>query len=305
MGQLEELRPLERRRVFDLVREAGLDVSAWSNFSRGPKWAAANPKYCYEWAFVDPGRAVLLNLWHAHLHENQRTGIVTWFENLRSWVRRTITPVGRKRAEAFAGAIREAAHNGLPIRVVVLAGKMRTSWEASAKPSTVQRRILDPLPWSVTLYEANSGQCTLTRGVTPKGSVDQFDVPQDDDTVTERVSVQGTVFVRDPALRMAALLRANGRCEFCRNPGFTMADGRIFLETHHILPLSEGGRDSANNVAAVCANHHREAHHGSRATVIRDTLLKRVRRALDRKQSNKPFHPMSGPAPFGRSVRRR
>src|SRR2546428_13548293 len=123
MGQLEELRPLERRRVFDLVREAGLDVGAWGNFSRGPKWAAANPKYCYEWAFVEPGRVVILNLWHAQLHENERTGTVTWSENLRAWVRRhsdrTITPVWRKRAEAFDSAVREAAQDGLPIRIIV------------------------------------------------------------------------------------------------------------------------------------------------------------------------------------------
>jgi 5-methylcytosine-specific restriction enzyme A len=289
-------------RVFDLVREAGLDVSAWGNFSRGPKWAAANPKYCYEWAFVEPGRVVILNLWHPQLHENERTGAVTWSLNLSAWVRQC-SGVQRKRAEAFDSSVREAAHDGLPIRVIVIDGKMRTSREAKAKPATVQRRMLDPLPWSVTSYDANSGQCILTRGVTRKGSVDQFDVPQEGDTVTERVPVQGTVFARDPAFRTAALLRANGRCEFCRNPGFTMADGRVFLETHHIVPLSEGGRDSANNVAAVCANHHREAHHGSRAAVIRETLLKCVRRALDRKQSNKPFHPTPGFAPSGRSVR--
>ena len=78
---------------------------------------------------------------------------------------------------------------------------------------------------------------------------------------------------------------------YAANPGFTMADGRIFLETHHIVPLSEGGNDSAKNVAAVCANCHREAHLGARAAVIRETLLQRVRRALNSKKSNTPVHP--------------
>src|SRR5262245_13192890 len=77
---------------------------------------------------------------------------------------------------------------------------------------------LDALPWSVTSYNTQTGQCTLTRGVTAKGSVDQFDVPQNGDGVTERVSVQGTIYVRDPALRAAALRRANGRCEFLSGP---------------------------------------------------------------------------------------
>ncbi len=157
-------------------------------------------------------------------------------------------------------------------------GKMR-----KAAASTVQRRLLDPLPWAVTSYRAHTGQCTLTRGVITKGSIDQFDLPQDGNDIAERVSVQSTVFVRDPLLRAAALRRANGRCEFCLRPGFTMADGRVFLETHHVVPLSQGGADSADNVAAVCPNHHREAHHGSRAKVIRDTLLSRLRRASGRR----------------------
>jgi 5-methylcytosine-specific restriction enzyme A len=303
MGQLDDLKPIARRRVFDLVREAGLDVSDWAEFSRGRTWAAANPKYCYEWAFVDPGRLVVLNLWHAQLRETRQSATVTWSGNLRRYANSGLTPVGRKRAEAFDSAVREAARNGLPIRVIVNDGRMRSPTDS--KPSSVQRRMLDPLPWSVISYDALTGQCTLIRGAATKGSVDQFDVPQDGDGVTERVSVQGTVFVRDPMLRAAALRRANGRCEFCLAPGFTMTDGRVFLETHHVVPLSAGGRDSADNIAAVCANHHREAHHGSRAAVIRETLLKRIRSALRRPRSNKLFHSTAGEATGGSEARRR
>lgn len=280
MRQLEDLKPVEKRRVFDLVQEAGLDVSDWANFSRGPKWAAANPKYCYEWAFIEPGRVVILNLWHAQLHEKR--GTITWSGNLRDWIQRHSGPgakaVWRKRAEAFESAVREAFLGGLPIRAIVNDGKMRTATDKDAKASTVQRRLLDPLPWAVTSYRAQTGQCTLTRGVLTKGSIDQFELPQDTNEIAERVSVQSIVFVRDPLLRATALRRANGKCEFCLRPGFTMSDGRVFLETHHVVPLSEGGTDSADNVAAVCPNHHREAHHGSRAEVIRNTLLSQLRR---------------------------
>jgi hypothetical protein len=307
MGQLDDLKPVDRRRVFDLLKEAGLDVSDWAKFSRGRTWAAANPKYCYEWAFVEPRRVVVLNVWHAQLREDRQTKSVTWSGNLRAWARRQSgsrsKPVWRKRAEAFDSAVREAARDSLPIRVIVNDGRMRSVTDS--KPSSVQRRMLDPLPWSVASYDNQTGQCTLTRGVTAKGSVDQFDVPQDGDGVTERVSVQGTVFVRDPALRAAARRRADGKCEFCLAPGFTMDDGRVFLETHHVVPLSEKGRDSAGNVAAICANYHREAHLGSRAGVIRETLLKRIRAALGRKQSNKPLHLTARLAPCGRSDRRR
>lgn len=280
MGQLEDLKPVDKRRVFDLVKEAGLDVSDWANFSRGPKWAAANPKYCYEWAFVELGRVVILNLWHAQLREHR--GTIMWSENVRDWIQRHSVPgakaVWRKRAIGFDTALQAAAQEALPIRAIINDGRMRKAADDTAKASSVQRRLLDPLPWAVTSYDKRTGQCTLTRGVITKGSVDQFDLSPDVSEVADRVSVQSTVFVRNPLFRAAALRRANGRCEFCLDPGFTMADGKVFLETHHIVPLAEGGPDSAENVAAVCPNHHREAHYGSRAMVIRETLRSRLGR---------------------------
>jgi 5-methylcytosine-specific restriction protein A len=287
MGQLEDLTPVEKRRVYDLVKDAGLDVSDWANYSRGTKWAAANPKYCYEWAFLEPGRLVILNLWRGQLREHR--GSVSWSGNLREWIKRHSVrgakAVWRRRAEVFQDAVAEAARRGLPVRVIVNDGTMRSAADASARPSQVQRRLLDPLPWAVSSYDSRSGQCLLIRGLLARGSVDQFDLPQQGGEPAERISVQSTVFMRDSALRAAALQRANGRCEFCGRPGFTMSDGRVFLETHHIVPLSAGGPDSADNIAAVCPNHHREAHHGSQAESIRNVLLQQLRRARGTRQS--------------------
>src|SRR3990167_5369497 len=81
MSILEELKPTKNRRVIDLVRAAGVDVSDWANFKGGRKRAASNPKYCYEWAFVTPGQLVVLNLWYAHLRE--QNGVVVLEDNLR------------------------------------------------------------------------------------------------------------------------------------------------------------------------------------------------------------------------------
>jgi 5-methylcytosine-specific restriction protein A len=77
-------------------------------------------------------------------------------------------------------------------------------------------------------------------------------------------------------VRDKALLRAGGNCEYCGEQGFQMADGNIYLETHHIVPLSEGGKDFVTNVSALCANHHRQAHHGKNAVEMRRALLKRI-----------------------------
>lgn len=54
-----ELIPLKPLRVMDLVREAGVDVDDWKNFKKGPQHAASNPKYCYRWSFLQPGRVVV------------------------------------------------------------------------------------------------------------------------------------------------------------------------------------------------------------------------------------------------------
>jgi 5-methylcytosine-specific restriction protein A len=58
--------------------------------------------------------------------------------------------------------------------------------------------------------------------------------------------------------------------------GFLMADGGIYLETHHVIPLSEGGPDIDSNVAALCPNHHREAHFGKMRNEMRQELLQRL-----------------------------
>lgn len=285
MGQLKDLKPTEKRRVIDLAKEAGLDVTEWANFARGPQWAAANPKYCYEWSFVEPGRLVVVNLWHASLRERDDT--VIWSRNVRADVQRHSVrgakSVWRRRAQKLDLAIQEAARHRLPIRTIINDGKMREADDPRAKASMVQRRLLDPLPWAVTSYDWKTGRCTLTRGAIARGSVDQFDVPRDDEEPVGRIDVTNSVFVRDPTLRAAALRRADGKCEFCLRPGFDMGDGRVFLETHHVVPLSEGGADSADNVVAVCPNHHREAHHGVRAAVIREKLLRRLGRTERRR----------------------
>jgi 5-methylcytosine-specific restriction protein A len=52
-----------------------------------------------------------------------------------------------------------------------------------------------------------------------------------------------------------------------------MVSGAIYLETHHVVPLSENGADHERNVVAICPNDHREAHHGERREAIRTDLL--------------------------------
>lgn len=72
--------------------------------------------------------------------------------------------------------------------------------------------------------------------------------------------------------------KANGyRCQLCEalglNPiGFTKSDGQPYVEAHHITPVSslESGSLSPSNIVTLCANHHRQMHHGNVNVKARD-----------------------------------
>jgi 5-methylcytosine-specific restriction enzyme A len=132
------------------------------------------------------------------------------------------------------------------------------------------------VPWAVTDYNWKNGQCTLTRGAHPNRFVDQFSVEQESIQKPEKRDVSSQAYVRSTIVRSNVLLRANGKCEWCEQLGFIMADGKIYLETHHIIPLSENGLDTEKNVAALCPNHHREVHHGTSKSEMRRKLLSRL-----------------------------
>lgn len=83
-------------------------------------------------------------------------------------------------------------------------------------------------------------------------------------TKPEQQLVLSRVFRRNPYVIAEVLLRAAGICESCRLPApFTRADGRPYLEVHHLIRLADGGDDTVSNAIAVCPNCHRERHFGA------------------------------------------
>ena len=261
-----EIMPTEQHRLIDLVMAAGIDVRDWANGKGGREKAASNPKYCYEWAFVQPKELVLLNLWHANMEETD--GVVFTKINPRNSASKR-TGIERRRALRMDKALQAAVKGRLPVRVVVLEGRRRKNMQE--KPSHVTARLLDSMNWTITVYDLKTGECTLTRG--GHRFADQFSTPDETDRKPDQRDVSGKAFVRSSTVRSNALARANGKCEWCGIPGFVMADGRTYLETHHVIPLSEDGRDTERNVAALCPNHHREAHHGANRAEMRQKLL--------------------------------
>ena len=68
------------------------------------------------------------------------------------------------------------------------------------------------------------------------------------------------VTVRDRCIAENAKRIANGICQLCGNPAPFIKDGKPYLESHHIVWLSEGGADSIDNTVALCPNCHRKMH---------------------------------------------
>ena len=257
-----DLKPTRKPRVLDLVRQAGVDVTDWANY-RHPERPAANPKYCYSWSFVQPGALVVLNLWFASMVE--ASGAIEQHLKFHgSAARIARNAVHKARWRHLEEAVALTFRTSLPVRVIVLDGKS----------PDVSARLLDPIPWAVTAYDKTTGEAIIRRGAAPTGYSDQFSLPPPRDGVAGTRKAIATVRNRDREVRDFVLSRAMGKCELCGTTGFQLSDGRTFLETHHVVPLAEGGADSASNVVALCPNHHREAHYGRNARTIRKSLLK-------------------------------
>lgn len=254
------------------VGQAGVNVDDWSNYENGRDNPGANPKYCYEWSFVEPGTLVVLNLWYdAMLEVNDE---VEQHFSFRDSVARQETNGTRKaRRRRMEEAIALAYQFGLPVRVVVLNGIRRAPQETTAKSSRVSARLLDPVPWAVVTYDNTKGEVVLRRGASASTYADQFSLSPPPDGTSGRREVTASIRDRDPEVRRFALRRAKGKCQLCGAAGFQLPNGSMFLETHHVIPLAEEGPDSASNVVALCPNHHREAHYGRKATLIREQLL--------------------------------
>jgi 5-methylcytosine-specific restriction enzyme A len=170
--ELAALEPRSRPTLMSLVAEAGVDVSDWAISTSGHP--ASNPKYCYEWAFEEPGRCVVLNLWHRHMRvESDR---IVHDINMRKFVadHKAQLSTSQQRRALWMDAILQRAWLGrLPVRVIVLDGDIRDIEEEESGPSKVSYRRLDPEQWSVTRYD--EGQCRVERGAGPRGVQERFD----------------------------------------------------------------------------------------------------------------------------------
>lgn len=106
-------------------------------------------------------------------------------------------------------------------------------------------------------------------------------------TVPSRKASLRSVYDRLRNIVIYVCKRAKGFCEGCNAPApFKTESGRPFLEAHHIDHLSDGGLDHPINVAAVCPNCHRRAHHA----VDRKSFNSKLREMVSAKEAALNHH---------------
>lgn len=296
----------------DLVEDAGIDVSQWAFRQDGSpvQNPAANPNYCYEWAFGGNGEPNVLCVWHPSMRVSD--GLIVYEDCIRDLALsldrvaidrtnpRHVKSRARdqaKRARGFDSLLQRAFRRSEPVQIIILHGEQRPAAEVGWETAKVRFRRLDTVEWYVHAYNDDNGSFRIVRGLPPANDAgatdaDDGDASPDVDAnesapepppahyvdqfsipdAPERRESTGTSFSRSAEVRRAALARAAGVCEFCGCAGFKTASGGIYLETHHVVPLAEDGPDVEWNVVAICPNDHRRAHHGEDRYALFDSL---------------------------------
>ena len=80
MSNLSDIEPKDKPNVIDLLKDAGIDVSDWAKKCKTP--ASRNGRYCYEWAFAEPNKVVVLNLWHDDIEEGNDSIVSRFVHNI-------------------------------------------------------------------------------------------------------------------------------------------------------------------------------------------------------------------------------
>lgn len=291
---LQKLLPTRQERIIDVVALAGHDTEKWKFREDGTPAKCkppVNPRFCYRWSFTEENHPSLLCIWFRQLDEAD--GVIFHKHNMREEAMR-LERVGEdrkipedvanrarkhaKEARRMNDVVRDAFASKKPLHFAIVHSKKAHSGED--EPSSAQFRQFDDSLWTVTSYEMETGDYKIVRGLQAVEPTEQNDFADQFSESGAPVTtiINGVAFVRSKAVRDAVLVRAAGKCEYCGEAGFETKTGKIYLETHHIIPLSEGGTDHEDNVIGLCPNDHMSAHHSIDKEAIREKLLKIVER---------------------------
>jgi hypothetical protein len=158
------------------------------------------------------------------------------------------------------------------IRTDAINRRFRELWEAAASPIEVT-----PKPDETALREALDDEVSRLEGALQKQSYEALlalYASKPKKTLPKRRSANTNAFDRDPLVVVITKRRALYKCEIaeCAAPTFLGREGKPYVETHHLVPLAEGGIDTPENTACLCAIHHRELHCGKNRVALTMSL---------------------------------
>lgn len=148
------------------------------------------------------------------------------------------------------------------IRIAALTQRFEELWSPSDTAADQQ-----PLPDEEALRDALDAEVIRLEKVLREKSLEELMklyVGQAKTTRARRRPTRTSSFDRNPLVVLITKRRASFRCEVasCSVPAFIGTDNLPYVETHHLLPLAQGGDDLIENTACLCAVHHREIHCG-------------------------------------------
>lgn len=207
------------------------------------------------------------------------------------WKKLSVSPDGVAAAEL---ASEDAAHRGATHLMAVVgdetSGKLFVArlYELSELPNLVARQ--EPTINS-SYYRAHSACLVLVSHSPEFGSAETIATESGLDLLAlgknprPAVSPAGSVsrrsgfaYRRDEKVRARVLEIAGGCCECCKEEGFLTSAGKRYLETHHVVEVSERGPDDVNNVVAVCPLCHRKAHFAANRIEIERRMFEAIRK---------------------------
>lgn len=97
-------------------------------------------------------------------------------------------------------------------------------------------------------------------------------------------------FLRNEKAKKIAVMQSGDVCALptCKHQLFKTKTGRVYLEAHHLIPISVCGDFSVNidvpeNIVCLCPSCHREIHHGSNSEQMVIELYEERKEALEKK----------------------
>jgi hypothetical protein len=262
----EALRPTTKTNVMELLQRLGHDVSHWQRKADGSPVdvPAANPAYCYDWAFGSPREGIVLCVWYRSIvpggdrlvyHENMRTldneltAIASSSErssNARDRARQQAT-----RARHFDSLVRTAFGHLLPIHFIINDGDQADRDHLGETSSHARQRALDSMQWYVHRYDERTGDCEVVRGIKPTHDPADHAIEADDKGPEDARQLAAIKIRRGQADFRERLLSAwSRRCVVteCRVLGL--------LEASHIKPHAKEADYQTSNGLLLRADIH-------------------------------------------------